>query len=119
MSAIRASSCSGISAEKFSQTIGSLSDKYSVSSFLTDAGQIFDVARQGHEPEDFTIRISPESGVHIIAGSDYSYSSDTTYRVRRAQGKVVVEGRSGMQSCILQTDSRRALFTDRPNYFLQ
>jgi hypothetical protein len=94
-----------------------------VNGFLTDAGQIFEVAkeaaRQSGEPEDLTIRIDQESGIRIISGPDYSYSSGTTYRVRRGQGRVVVEGNSGMQSCVLQTDvARRSLFLDRPAYLL-
>jgi hypothetical protein len=87
-----------------------------VSSFLADAQQIFEVASQSSEPEDLTIRIDPQSGIHIIAGSDYSYSAGTTYRVRRAQGRVIVEGRSGSRKCVLETSSFRPLFADRPAY---
>ena len=89
-----------------------------MSSFLTDAQQIFDVASQSSEPEDLTIRINPETGIHIIAGSDYSFSSGTTYRVRRAQGRVIVEGQSGPKRCVLESMSHRPLFTDRPAYLL-
>jgi hypothetical protein len=89
-----------------------------VSSFLTDAQQIFEVASQSSEPEDLTIRIDPCTGIHIIAGSDYSYSAGTTYRVRRAQGRVIVEGQSGSRKCVLETSSHRPLFTDRPAYLL-
>jgi hypothetical protein len=94
-----------------------------VNGFLTDAGHIFEVAkeaaRQNDEPEDLTIRIDQESGIRIISGPDYSYSSGTTYRVRRGQGRVVVEGNFGTHSCMLQTDvSCRSLFLDRPAYLL-
>ncbi len=89
-----------------------------MSSFLADAQQIFEVASQSYEPEDLTIRIHPETGIHISAGSDYSYTSGTTYRVRRAQGRTVVEGHSGSRKCTLETASHRPLFTDRPAYFL-
>jgi hypothetical protein len=89
-----------------------------VSSFLADAQQIFDVASQSGEPEDLTIRIDPQSGIHIIAGSDYSYSNATTYRVRRAQGRVIVEGQSGSKKCVLESAGHRPLFTDRPAYLL-
>jgi hypothetical protein len=89
-----------------------------VSSFLADAQQIFEVASQSSEPEDLTIRIDPQSGIHIIAGSDYSYSAGTTYRVRRAQGRVIVEGLSGSRKCVLETSSLRSLFADRPAYLL-
>lgn len=89
-----------------------------MSSFLTDAQQIFDVASQSAEPEDLTIRIDPETGIHVIAGSDYSYCAGTTYRVRRAQGRVVVEGQTGSRKCLLETASHRPLFLDRPAYLL-
>lgn len=89
-----------------------------MSSFLTDAQQIFDVASQSGEPEDLTIRIDPDHGIHIIAGSDYSYTCGTTYRVRRAQGRVVVEGQSGSKKCVLETTSYRPLFNDRPAYLM-
>jgi hypothetical protein len=89
-----------------------------VSSFLTDAQRIFEVASQSVEPEDLTIRIDPDTGVHVIAGSDYSYSAGTTYRVRRAQGRVIVEGTSGSKKCVLESSSLRPLFTDRPAYLL-
>jgi hypothetical protein len=58
------------------------------------------------------------AGIHITAGTDYSYSAGTTYRVRRAQGRVIVEGRSGSQKCLLETASHRPLFADRPAYLL-
>jgi hypothetical protein len=89
-----------------------------VSSFLADAQQIFEVASQSGEPEDLTIRIDPVSGIHIIAGADYSYSACTTYRVRRAQGRVIVEGHSGSTKCVLETAGHAPLFMDRPCYLL-
>jgi hypothetical protein len=94
-----------------------------VNSFLADAGHIFEVAkeaaRQNDDPMDLTIRIDQESGIRIISGPDYSYTSGTTFRVRRGQGRVTVEGNSGIQTCTLQTDfARRSLFLDRPAYLL-
>jgi hypothetical protein len=94
-----------------------------VNSFLADAGHIFEVAkeaaRHSDDPEDLTIRIDQESGIRIISGPDYSYSSGTTYRVRRGQGRVVVQGNSGAQNCTIQTDLVcRNLFLDRPAYLL-
>ena len=53
-----------------------------MSSFLQNAARIFEVAQRGDEPEDLTIRISPESGLYISTEPDYSYSSDTMFRVR-------------------------------------
>ena len=89
-----------------------------MSSFLADAQQIFEVASQSCEPEDLTIRIDPRSGIRIIAGSDYSYSAGATYRVRRAQGRVIVEGQSGCTKCVLETSHFLPLFVDRPVYLL-
>jgi hypothetical protein len=90
-----------------------------VSSFLNNAERIFEVARQSSEPEDLTIRVNPEGGIHVIAGPDYSYSSDTTYRVRRGQGVVEVQGRSGGQICLLRTaKAAGSWMMDRPVYML-
>lgn len=94
-----------------------------MNSFLADAGHIFEVAqeaaRHSNDPEDLTIRIDPESGIRITAGPDYSYTSGTTYRVRRGQGRIVVEGNSGIHACRLEADcARRSLFQDRPVYLL-
>ncbi len=89
-----------------------------MSSFLANAQQIFDVASQSGEPEDLTIRINPEGGIYISAGSDYSPSSGITYRVRRAQGRVVVEGQSGTKKCTLESGGYLPVFQDRPAYLL-
>jgi hypothetical protein len=89
-----------------------------VSSLLADAQQIFEVASQSGEPEDITIRISPEGGIFISAGSDYSPSRGITYRVRRAQGRVTVEGQSGSTKCMLESGGYKPLFVDRPAYLL-
>lgn len=89
-----------------------------MSSFLANAQQIFEVASQGGEPEDLTIQINHEGGIFISSGADYSPCSGTTYRVRRAQGRVVVEGQSGSKKCTLESGGYRALFMDRPAYLL-
>lgn len=89
-----------------------------MSSFLADAQQIFEVASQSAEPEDLTIRINPEGGIYVSAGSDYSPSAGITYRVRRAQGRVVVEGQSGSKKCTLESGNYRPIFVDRPVYLL-
>lgn len=91
-----------------------------MSSFLNNAERIFDVARQSSEPEDLTIRLNPEGGIHIVAGPDYSYtSSNTTYRVRRGQGMVEVQGQAGAQTCLLRTkQAGRSWMTDRPMYLV-
>lgn len=90
-----------------------------MSSFLNNAERIFEVARQSSEPEDLTIRLNPEGGIHVISGPDYSYSSDTTYRVRRGQGVVEVQGSAGGHMCLLRTAKVQAgWMLDRPMYMV-
>lgn len=90
-----------------------------MSSFLNNAERIFEVARQSSEPEDLTIRLNPEGGIHVIAGSDYSYTSDTTYRIRRGQGMVEVQGNAGGHMCLLRTaKAATEWMLDRPMYML-
>ena len=105
---------------KFSKTLLPCADTLFVSSFLDHAEQIFEVARQSCEPEELTIRLNREGGIHILAGSDYSYtSSDTTYRMRRGQGVVEVQGQSGSRTCLLRTDrAARSWMTDQPMYLM-
>lgn len=89
-----------------------------VNRFLRDAEHIFEVASQSHEPEDLTIQLSPEGGIHISAGPDYScFPSNTMYRVRRVEGRVEVEGRSGARTCFLRTEvGPPSWLVDRPAY---
>jgi hypothetical protein len=90
-----------------------------MSSFLNDAERIFEVASQSSEPENLTIRLNPEGGIHVIAGSDYSYFSGTTYRVRRGQGVVEVQGSAGGHMCLLRTaQAVGSWMTDRPMYMV-
>ncbi len=91
-----------------------------MSSFLQHAEQIFDVARQSEEPEELTIRVSREGGIHIIAGLDYSSCfSGATYRIRRGQGVVQVEGEAAGKSCTLRAgQSTRSWMMDQPMYQL-
>jgi len=71
-------------------------------SFLKNAQQIFEVARQSDEPEDITIHLN-----------------NTSFRITRAQGKVSVEGQSGSQRCLLQTaKAYHLLMPDQPRYLL-
>ncbi len=89
-----------------------------MSSFLDNAEHIFEVARQSEQPEELTIRVNPEGAIHITTGADYSYPcGDTTYRVRRGQGVVEVQGEAGGQTCLLRThEQARSWMTDRPMY---
>ena len=67
-----------------------------------NAQEIFEVARQSEEPEDFTIHLN-----------------STSFRITRAQGKVSVEGQSGFQRCLLQTGKvQRLIVPDQPQYVM-
>ncbi len=71
-----------------------------MTAFLKNAQQMFEVARQSDEPEDITIHLNSSS-----------------YRITRAQGRTSVEGRSGNQSCLLQTAvAHRMILRDQPLY---
>jgi len=73
-----------------------------MTAFLKNAQQMFEVARQSDEPEDITIHLNSSS-----------------YRITRAQGRTSVEGRTGNQTCLLQTANLRQLtLPDQPLYLL-
>ncbi len=66
----------------------------------------------GNALADFTILISPEGGIHMIAGSDWPLDSlqshhgaRTAYRVSEHSSKVRVEGREGGRTCIFEAES--------------
>jgi len=66
----------------------------------------------GNAPTDFTILISPEGGIHMIADSDWPLDSlqshhgaRTAYRVSEHCSKVRVEGREGGRTCVFETES--------------
>ena len=88
------------------------SDKQLVSGFLQDAEGILETAQAAASHSDFTILISPEGTIHMLADSDWPlaslaqhHGSRTLYRVSRNSGRVSVEGRSGNQTCRLETES--------------
>lgn len=72
------------------------------------------------EPEELTIRVSQEGGIHIIAGrDDSSFFAGATYHVRRGQGVVEVEGVAGTKSCTLRArQAARSWMADQPLYQL-
>src|SRR5579871_2739102 len=83
-------------------------DKSFVSRFLKDAEQILAAAGQAVEPE-ISILIHAQRGIHLVSGkSDWPLESllaesgaAAAYRVSRKDGQVLVEGRSGSESCVL------------------
>ena len=100
-----------------------------MSRFVSNAVNLLDAAesalRAGHTPSDMTILISPEGGIRMVADSDWPLDSlqahhgaRMAYRVSRHQQKVRIEGKSGSQTCMLESsacdEARRLLGWHRP-----
>ena len=90
-------------------------DKGSVGRFLEDAEAILNAAETATQatpiPTNFTILISPEGGIHMLAESDWPLASleahhgaRTLYRVSQASGRIAVEGRCGSHRCRVETE---------------
>jgi len=88
-----------------------------VSSFFENARSIFEAAesaaRSGESPSDLTILIGSEGGIEILAESDWPLDrllahrgARMAYRVGGHGGRVCLEGRSGSESCRLETSTR-------------
>lgn len=103
--------------------------------FLENAQRIFDVARsdESGEPNDFTLYVRPDGGLHFVMESALEDTSDkaahhepirTAYRVTRtAGGRVRVAGRNGAHECVLEQrpaiPARTAeLLRDQPLYWI-
>lgn len=104
-----------------------------VSRFLDQARELWDVAgaavTSGTPDAAHTILIDPENGIRIVSDSDWPLASlqalhgaSTAYRVTCSEGRTRVEGRTRSQSCLLVTDSARAvargMLIDRPAYLV-
>ncbi|MBI1788306.1 MAG: hypothetical protein HYR60_12250 [Acidobacteria bacterium] len=81
--------------------------------FLDQAERIREIASAGDDPADVAILIGPDGAIRLVYDTDWRLESlaahhgaTTCYRVRRADGRVQVEGRCGSQ--ILGLPSRRA-----------
>lgn len=98
-------------------------------SFLNFAQEIFDTARAEHHPEtaDFALLILPDGGLHMIMEGAFALDSAAAqwgaraaYRVTRTEAGVRVEGKRGIQSCVLSEERgcefRKALLRDQPFY---
>ena len=83
--------------------------------FLEDAEAILNAAETATEatanPTNFTILISPEGGIHMLADSDSPLASleahhgaRTLYRVSQASGRIAVEGRCGSHRCRVEAE---------------
>src|SRR4026209_699139 len=85
---------------RFPENPPARSDKQLESGFLQDAEGILETAQTSASHTDFTILISPEGGIHMLADSDWPLESlarhhgaRTLYRVSSHSGRVSVEGR--------------------------
>jgi hypothetical protein len=99
------------------KTIRTLTDEVNVSQFFENARSIFEAAesasRAGQVPSDLTILIGAEGGIQMVADSDWPLErllahrgAQMAYRVGERGGKVRLEGRSGSQTCRLETAHR-------------
>ena len=94
--------------------------------FLSDAERILEVAGQAADA-DVSILVQGR-GIRVIMGkNDWPLDSllaesgaAAAYRVRRTGGQVLVEGRSGSETCVLRrkppVNAAQELLTDRRDY---
>ena len=102
-----------------------------MSRFVENAVNLLDAAensqQSGHTPSDFTILISPEGAIRMIADSDWPldslqayHGSKMVYRVTEKDAKVRVEGRAGTRTCFFETEkperAARLLLNASPSY---
>jgi hypothetical protein len=91
-----------------------------VSSLLDDARAIFDAAesasRCGNVVSDFTMLVGDDGAIQMLAASDWPLGrlleergARAAYRVGESNGRVVVEARSGSQTCRLESQSQRSI----------
>lgn len=84
--------------------------------FLDHAQEILEAAelaaRSGEECSPLTILVGRNTGIRMIAGSDWPLESlawhhgaEAVYRVTERQGAVQVEGRGDSRSCLLRSMS--------------
>jgi hypothetical protein len=78
-------------------------------SFLTNAQEIFDVARaEGNdEREEFALLIDSEGGIRMIMGAPFAFEAvaagcRSAYQVTRGREGVRLVGRSGGKTCMFQ-----------------
>lgn len=98
----------------------SRSDESFVSRFLDDARAIFEAAesasRSGQEVSDFTMLISGDGGIQMLAASDWPLDrlleergARAAYRVGEVNGRVRVEARSALQTCRLESETPQSV----------
>jgi hypothetical protein len=90
-----------------------------VEAFWTDAENIFETARQASQsgsPDcDWAILIGPQGDIRMLAADGWAlpslaaqHGAQTAYRVTREGGSVCLEGRRGLESCLLRSESPAA-----------
>ena len=102
-----------------------------MSRFIANAVEILAAAENtmnaGSTPSDLTILISAEGGIHMVADSDWPleslrqyHGSSAAYRVHPLEDRVRVEGRTGSQTCVCETEkpecAARFLLNSVPGY---
>jgi len=90
---------------------------YSVSLFAEHMQQIFDTAQAsasaGESASAVTILIGQDSGIHVIADSDWPLDSlvldrgaQSAFRVTsQRNGQIRVEGREGSRRCVMEAEN--------------
>lgn len=89
-----------------------------MSRFVENAVSLLDAAESalesGNTPSDFTILITSEGAIRMIAESDWPLDSlqahhgaRMVYRVSEKNAKVRVEGREGSRTCLFETPTPR------------
>jgi hypothetical protein len=106
---------------------------YLVSRFIANAVEILAAAENtmtaGSTPSDLTILISAEGGIHMVADSDWPleslrqyHGSSAAYRVQPFEDRVRVEGRTGSQTCVFESEkpqrAARFLLNSVPAYHM-
>lgn len=85
-----------------------------MSRFVENAVNLLDAAESalesGNTPSNFTILITSEGAIRMIADSDWSLDSlqdhhgaRMVYRVSERSARVRVEGRAGSRTCLFET----------------
>jgi hypothetical protein len=84
--------------------------------FWEDAENLFETANQASQsgsPDcDWAILIGPQGGIRMLDAAGWAlpslvvqHGAETAYRVTREGGRVCLEGRRGLQTCLLRTES--------------
>lgn len=101
--------------------------------FLENARNIFEAAQNVFDStgsvDAMSILISPDGGIHMVAGSEWSLQSleahhgaRMAYRVSQRDGRVQLEGRAGVRTCLFEAGkpngAARLLLANTPAYSL-